>query len=81
MRKCKENAEYRIIKKPHDSWGACYVAQKRKHFLWIWYWRTLSKYWRFHRYTCFSDIEYAKSLIEDYKSGEIVTEKSVVWYY
>ena len=82
MSKEKKKAKYRISVEPNFDWGIAYYAEKREYFLWIWYWKKLSKSWLSGVYTTFRYKEQAESLIESYKNGEIKElEDNVVWYY
>ena len=78
----EKKTEYRIISEPHWEWGICYIAERQKSFLWIWYWEKLSKDWTEWIYTKFKYKDDAEKLIEDYKNNRI-EEKSfgVEWYY
>ena len=81
-KKKEKKAEYRISVEPNLDWGIAYYAEKREYFLWIWYWKKLSKSWLSDVYTTFRYKEQAENLIESYKNGEIKElEDNVVWYY
>ena len=74
--------EYRIISKLDWEYGIWYIVQKHKTFLWIWYWKSLSKTWINGMHTTYRYKKDAEDLIEQYKNWEIgEKEPGVEWYY
>ena len=78
----EKKPEYRIISKLDWDYDIWYVVQKHKTFLWIWYWKGLSKTWINWMHTTYRYKKDAEYLIEQYKNWEIKEkEPGVEWYY